>query len=55
MLFTAKSPITGWRFNTLLATTHIALCDVPKELNKELVHSKPDLFKEFGVILKNLF
>ena len=22
MLFTAKSPITGWRFNTLLATTH---------------------------------
>ena len=25
MLFTAKSPITGWRFNTLLATTHIAL------------------------------
>ena len=23
MLFTAKSPITGWRFNTLLATTHI--------------------------------
>ena len=26
MLFTAKSPITGWRFNTLLATTHIPLC-----------------------------
>ena len=25
MLFTAKSPITGWRFNTLLATTHIPL------------------------------
>ncbi len=47
MLFTAKSPITGWRFNTLLATTHIALCDVPKKLNKELVHSKLDLFKEF--------
>ena len=32
MLFTAKSPITGWRFNTLLATTHIALCEVPKRL-----------------------
>ncbi len=47
MLFTAKSPITGWRFNTLLATTHIALCEVPKQLNKELIHSKLDLFKDF--------
>ena len=47
MLFTAKSPITGWRFNTLLATTHIALCDVPKKLNAELIHSKLDLFKDF--------
>jgi 4-hydroxythreonine-4-phosphate dehydrogenase len=47
MLFTAKSPITGWRFNTLLATTHIALCEVPKKLNKELIQSKLDLFKDF--------
>ena len=47
MLFTAKSPITGWRFNTLLATTHIALCEVPKRLNKQLIHNKLDLFKEF--------
>ena len=47
MLFTAKSPITGWRFNTLLATTHIPLCEVPKRLNTKLVHSKLDLFKEF--------
>ena len=47
MLFTAKSPITGWRFNTLLATTHIPLCDVPKRLNTKLIHSKLDLFKEF--------
>ena len=47
MLFTAKSPITGWRFNTLLATTHIALSEVPKKLNKELIHSKLDLFKDF--------
>jgi len=47
MLFTAKSPITGWRFNTLLATTHIALCDVPKRLNTKLIHNKLDLFKEF--------
>jgi len=47
MLFTAKSPITGWRFNTLLATTHIALSDVPKKLNTKLIHSKLDLFKSF--------
>jgi len=47
MLFTAKSPITGWRFNTLLATTHIALCEVPKKLSKELIHLKLDLFKNF--------
>ena len=47
MLFTAKSPITGWRFNTLLATTHIPLSEVSKKLNKKLIHSKLDLFKEF--------
>ena len=47
MLFTAKSPITGWRFNTLLATTHIALREVPNKLNAELIHSKLDLFKDF--------
>jgi 4-hydroxythreonine-4-phosphate dehydrogenase len=47
MLFTAKSPITGWRFNTLLTTTHISLCEVPKKLNIELIHSKLDLFKNF--------
>ena len=49
MLFTAKSPITGWRFNTLLATTHIALSEVPKRLTLELIHSKLDLFKEFCI------
>jgi len=48
MLFTAKSPFTGWRFNTLLATTHIALCEVSKRLNTELIHSKLDLLKEFS-------
>ena len=47
MLFTAKSPITGWRFNTLLATTHIALCEVSQRLNTKLIHAKLDLFKEF--------
>ena len=54
MLFTAKSPITGWRFNTLLATTHIALSEVPKQLNTELIHSKLDLLKEFcNTFIKN--
>ena len=47
MLFTAKSPITGWRFNTLLATTHIALREVPKKLTTQLIHSKLDLLKNF--------
>tara|TARA_B100000161_G_scaffold165826_1_gene118499 strand:+ start:49 stop:1083 length:1035 start_codon:yes stop_codon:yes gene_type:complete len=47
MLFTAKSPIMGWRFNTLLATTHIALSEVPKKLNTKLIHTKLDLLKEF--------
>ena len=47
MLFTAKSPITNWRFNTLLATTHIPLCEVPKQLSKKLIHSKLDLLFQF--------
>ena len=47
MLFTARSPITGWRFNTLLATTHIPLCEVPKRLNNKLIHSKLELLKKF--------
>ncbi len=48
MLFTAKSPITGWRFNTLLATTHLPLVDIPKQLNMSLISSKLDLLKEFS-------
>ena len=47
MLFTAKSPITDWRFNTLLATTHIPLIEVPKNLNSALIHSKLDLLSNF--------
>ena len=47
MLFTAKSPITSWRFNTLLATTHIALSDVPKKLTANLIHAKLDLLSNF--------
>ena len=53
MLFTAKSPITGWRFNTLLATTHIALSEVPKRLNTKLIHAKLDLLKEFCITYTN--
>ncbi len=40
MLFTAKSPNNGWRFNTLLATTHLPLCKVPNELTAELIIKK---------------
>ena len=47
MLFTAKSPITGWRFNTLLATTHIPLCEVPEHLSTQLIHAKLDLLSAF--------
>ncbi len=47
MLFTAKSPITGWRFNTLLATTHIPLCEVPKQLSTSLIHTKLDMLSKF--------
>jgi len=47
MLFTAKSPITGWRFNTLLATTHIALNDVSTNLSDDLIQSKLDLLLRF--------
>jgi len=49
MLFTAKSPFTGWRFNTLLATTHIPLYEVTMRLNTKLIHAKLDLFKEFCI------
>ncbi len=40
MLFTAKSPYSSFRLNTLLATTHIPLNAVVKTLSKELVISK---------------
>ncbi len=47
MLFTAKSPFTGWRFNTLLATTHIPISQIPHKLNKNLINSKLDLLYKF--------
>ena len=40
MLFTAISPESGWRFNTLLATSHIPLSKVPTQLTPQLITSK---------------
>jgi len=47
MLFTALSPHTGWRMNTLLATTHIPLAAVPKTLTPETIHSKLNTLAQF--------
>jgi 4-hydroxythreonine-4-phosphate dehydrogenase len=38
MLFTARPARGPWRFNTLLATTHIPLAEVPTALNADLVN-----------------
>jgi 4-hydroxythreonine-4-phosphate dehydrogenase len=40
MLFTAVSPHSGWRFNTLLATTHVPLAGVPTLLTADLVERR---------------
>ncbi len=47
MLFTAISPKSSWRLNTLLATTHIPLIEVPKRLNPELIYNKLTIFADF--------
>ena len=47
MLFTAKSPFTKWRFNTLLATTHIPINKVSTSLTEKLIYSKLDLLSRF--------
>ncbi len=47
MLFTAISPHNGWRFNTLLATTHIPLNKINDTLTKELIRSKLDTLLNF--------
>ena len=47
MLFTAVSPATGWRLNTLLATTHIPLGQVPDVLSADLVERKLDELARF--------
>lgn len=47
MLFTAVSAQTGWRLNTLLATTHIPLTAVPTVLTAELVEHKLNVLLNF--------
>ncbi len=47
MLFTAISPHTNWRFNTLLTTTHIPLSQISSELTPELVSSKLNVLLHF--------
>ncbi len=47
MLFTAISPNNGWRFNTLLATTHIPFKKINNTLTKELIRYKLDTLLNF--------
>ena len=47
MLFTARSPRGTWRLNTLLATTHIPLAEVPRKLDHTLIEHKLDVLLEF--------
>ncbi|BAY21033.1 4-hydroxythreonine-4-phosphate dehydrogenase [Calothrix sp. NIES-2100] len=54
MLFVARSPFTGWTMRTLLATTHIPLCQVADTLTPQLLTKKLDLLvecleKDFGI------
>lgn len=46
MLFVARSPHTDWLLRTLLATTHIPICQVPTALTPELMSVKLDLLLE---------
>jgi 4-hydroxythreonine-4-phosphate dehydrogenase len=46
MLFVACSPHTGWVLRTLLATTHIPLCQVSQVLTPELMSQKLELLVE---------
>ena len=47
MLFTARSPSSGWRLNTLLATTHIPLAAMPQQLNSGRIAAKLDTLLHF--------
>lgn len=46
MLFVARSPHTGWINRTLLATTHIPLCQVSQTLTPQLMTGKLELLLE---------
>ena len=52
MLFTAISPNNGWRFNTLLATTHISLNTINNNLSKELIKFKLNALLDFCLQFK---
>ncbi|MCP9850285.1 4-hydroxythreonine-4-phosphate dehydrogenase PdxA [Cyanobium sp. Morenito 9A2] len=47
MLFTARSPHGPWRLNTLLATTHLPLAQVPGALNPGRVTAKLEVLRQF--------
>ena len=47
MLFTAISPNNGWRFNTLLVTTHIPLNKINDNLSKDLIKFKLNSLFDF--------
>ena len=47
MLFTAISPHTGWRLNTLLATTHLPLNQVSQALSPAVVEQKLSVLLAF--------
>ena len=54
MFFVGSSPYTGWQLRTLLATTHIPLSEVPRQLSPQLLTMKVGLLKktlqrEFGI------
>jgi len=52
MLFVARSPHTGWQLNTLLATTHIPLAQVPTHLTPAVMTQKLDLL--LGYLIQDL-
>lgn len=47
MLFTARNPSGRWRLNTLLATVHIPLAQVPGQLDRSLVQRRLDVLLWF--------
>ena len=47
MLFTAIAPHGTWRLNTLLATTHLPLSQIPTALTPELVEHKLNVLLNF--------